>query len=88
MTAINSVEVFPNPSAEVINVTINMDNADGIAATLVDIEGSIVDSKVLRLNAGKNTIQFNAANLANGVYNVMVFDSKNNSSVHKIIVQH
>ncbi len=86
--AINSVEVFPNPSAEVINVTINMDNADGIAATLVDIEGSIVDSKVLRLNAGKNTIQFNAANLANGVYNVMVFDSKNNSSVHKIIVQH
>jgi hypothetical protein len=86
--AINSVEVFPNPSAEVINVTINMDNTDGIAATLVDIEGSIVDSKVLRLNTGKNTIQFNAANLANGVYNVMVFDSKNNSSVHKIIVQH
>lgn len=85
---VNNVEVYPNPVADVINVNITMQNTDGIAATLVDMEGSIIDSKVTRLNAGKNTISFNAANLANGVYNVMVFDSKNNSSVHKIIVQH
>jgi len=86
--AINTVEVYPNPCVDMINVNINMQNAEGVAATLIDMEGSIVDSKVVKLNAGKNLIQFNAANLSNGIYNVMVFDSKNNSSVHKVIVQH
>ena len=85
---VHSVEVFPNPTADFINVNISMDQPDAIAATLVDLEGSIVESTVQRLNGGKNNIRFNAANLANGVYNVMIFDSKGNSAVHKVVVQH
>jgi hypothetical protein len=65
-----------------------MDQPDAIAATLVDLEGSIVESTVQRLNGGKNNIRFNASNLANGIYNVMIFDSKGNSAVHKVVVQH
>jgi hypothetical protein len=40
------------------------------------------------MDAGKNSIQFKTSGLAAGTYHVILFDSKNNSSVHQVLVQH
>jgi hypothetical protein len=48
----------------------------------------MIESKSIRTSPGQNTVQFNTKNLAQGMYHVMIFDSKNNASVHKVMVQH
>jgi len=85
---IAQVSVYPNPATDLVHVQFDMKNTDKVFATLVDLSGNVLESKSVSLNAGKNTIDFNAKNLANGMYHVMVFDSKNNSSVHKIVIAH
>lgn len=86
--AIQQVDVYPNPTTDVLNVTLNMKNNDNVLATLVDINGNMIESKSINTIPGQNTVQFNTKNLAQGMYHVMIFDSKNNSSVHKVMVQH
>lgn len=85
---VHSIEVYPNPATDFINVSMDLIKSDEILATMIDLNGHVIESKSVKMDAGKNSIQFNTSNIAAGTYHVMLFDSKNNSSVHKIIVNH
>lgn len=85
---VRSIDVYPNPATNFINVSMELKNSDEIMATMIDLNGHVIESKSVKMDAGKNSIQFNTSNLAAGTYHVMLFDSKNNSSVHKIVVNH
>jgi len=87
-TTINTIDVYPNPSTDLINVSMDLKSNDEILATLIDVKGNVIESKSVNMQAGKNNLQFNTSALATGTYHLMLFDSKNNSSVHKIQVQH
>ena len=65
-----------------------MKESDMILASIVDLNGNMIETKSIKTATGQNKIEFNVSNLAQGIYNVLIFDSKNNSSVHKISVQH
>jgi hypothetical protein len=65
-----------------------MKQSDEILTSLVDINGNMIETKSIKTTLGTNKITFNVSKLAQGMYNVLIFDSKNNSSVHKITVQH
>jgi hypothetical protein len=67
-----------------MNLKIN----DEIMATMIDLKGNVIESKSVKMQAGKNAIQFNTSRLAAGTYHVLLFDSKNNSSVHQVEVAH
>lgn len=86
--SIKNISVYPNPASDVITVDLNMKDADKIMATLVDVQGNIVESKTTNTTIGNNKISFNTSSIAAGVYHIMLFDSKNNSSVHRVVVQH
>jgi hypothetical protein len=85
---VSEIEVYPNPASDRIQATLHLKEQDNILATLVDNNGSVVETKSVRLDAGAQTIQFNTSALSSGLYHLMIFDSKNNSSVHKVVVQH
>lgn len=85
---INEVSVYPNPTSDVINVQVEMKNAEQVLATLVDMNGQIVESKSTNMNIGKNTVKFNTSTLAAGIYTVLLFDANHNASVHEVIVAH
>lgn len=86
--SIKSIDVFPNPSNDVVNINLSLNENDEILATMIDLSGNVIESKSVKMNKGDNKISFNTSTLAAGTYHVMLFDSKNNSSVHKILVQH
>jgi hypothetical protein len=86
--AISNIDVYPNPATNNINISIDLKSNDEILATMIDVMGNVIESKSVKMQAGKNTMNFNTSHLASGTYNVMLFDSKNNSSVHQVIVQH
>ena len=73
---------------EEVNIELNMKESDEILTSLVDMNGNMIETKTVKTTLGSNKITFNVSKLAQGIYNVLIFDSKNNSSVHKISVQH
>lgn len=87
-TSINNITVYPNPASDVVNITVQAAATDKIVATLLDVNGNVVMSKSVQIGAGKSNIELNTSKLAAGTYNAVIFDSKNNSSVHQIVVSH
>lgn len=81
---INNIEVYPNPASDVINIQLQLENQENITMAMADISGNIVYSNMYKLNTGNNTIQVPVEKLSNGIYHIMLFDNKNNSSVHKV----
>ncbi|GBL36303.1 hypothetical protein EMGBS15_18980 [Filimonas sp.] len=86
--SISTIEVYPNPATDLINISMNLKINDEIMATMIDLKGNVIESKSVKMQAGKNAIQFNTSRLAAGTYHVLLFDSKNNSSVHQVEVAH
>lgn len=86
--SIAAIDVYPNPSSDRVKVELNMKSNDMLIASLIDLNGNVISSKAIQATQGKNSIEFDVQNLANGVYNILIFDSKNNSSVQKIVVNH
>ncbi len=85
--AINKIEVYPNPVSDILRVNIDAKESEQVFISLADISGNIVLNNTAKIASGKNSIQMDIHSLATGIYHLMIFDSKNNSSVHKIVVQ-
>jgi hypothetical protein len=80
-------EVFPNPAINQFNVRLNLKHSDEIFATLIDIHGKVISTLSKKCTVGIQTFDWDTSNLPNGIYHLMLFDSKNNSSVHKLEVR-
>lgn len=83
----NEVQIFPNPAQNIIHMQLSLNHNEQIIATLVDLEGNVVNSKMVQMKSGNNNLDFDASQMASGLYNIMIFDSKGNSSVHRVVVQ-
>lgn len=68
-----ALNVFPNPASDVSAVSFNLLNTTEVNVTVVDGVGRTVAQVAQgNLNAGNHKININTANLAAGVYNVMI----------------
>ncbi len=66
--AANKINVFPNPTSNVINLAFDLDaNADEVSVRITDVMGRLVSTKILN-NVLNETIEFNNSHLANGTY--------------------
>jgi hypothetical protein len=89
--AVNSIEatfgtvsVYPNPANTTANVAIELNNNENVAVNVYNAVGQLVFTQTQNnLGAGNHVISFNAEELANGIYNIVV--STNNGSVTKKI---
>ena len=78
-----SVEVFPNPSAGIFNISINLDKQFDIK--IMDLRGLIVYSKTA-IEFQKNTIhELNAKQLAKGVY-FLKLESETDLKIERIVI--
>ncbi len=85
---IKDIQVYPNPAQDILNIQINAKANEKVIATMVDLNGNIINASSHSIQQGANTITINTKEIANGIYQLMLIDSRNNSSVHKIVVQH
>jgi hypothetical protein len=81
------VDLFPNPAQNNASVKITAPNAAVASVAVVNVLGQVVVSKKANLLAGANLIQLNTAELANGVYNVII-EAENAHTVKKLTVSH
>lgn len=85
---IQDIQVYPNPSNDVIHILINANENEKIMASLIDMNGNIVKAISHTIQSGKNNMEIKTSDLANGFYQLLILDSKNNSSVQKVVIQH
>jgi thiol-disulfide isomerase/thioredoxin len=83
---IKEVNIYPNPANENINISLKMENDDVVKALLVGIDGKLHIEKEMKITKGQNIISFDCANLSQGAYNVIIFDSNNNSFAKQVII--
>ncbi len=82
---VSGVSVYPNPAADKAEVSFNLNAASDVTINVVDVNGKVVNSNVLKnLAVGANSTSLNVANLANGVYSVVI--KSNDSTVTKKLV--
>jgi hypothetical protein len=65
-----SLNVFPNPSSDILNVNFEMRSANKVSFQLTDGLGRVVNSNQMNAIAGSNIWNFDVSELAAGVYNL------------------
>ncbi|MCQ2283445.1 MAG: C10 family peptidase [Bacteroidales bacterium] len=85
-SALDEVSVYPNPATNFVNVAITTEEAQTIAANIVDITGKVVYAEELAHNGGEQIFTLPLNNLAKGVY-VINLTSKYGKTIQKFVIQ-
>jgi hypothetical protein len=68
--AVNSFEIYPNPAANEVNVSVISASAGSSQINITNTLGQVVVKKEVSLNAGSNLIEIDTRSLASGIYYV------------------
>ena len=83
----NSINVFPNPASDYVNVKFTLKETSSVTVDLMDISGNRV-SNLISENGMKGDINktFNVSSYSKGVYFLKIKDEKY-SSLKKLIIE-
>lgn len=81
-----AVDLYPNPAQDQATVRIITSKSGESTVTMLNALGQIVNQKVISVEAGSNTIDFDTKNLASGLYNVVIADKAGNSTIKKLTI--
>lgn len=85
-SALLSVNLFPNPSAENIHVNLNLKSEQKVSLELLDVTGKLIVSKDLGILNGASSQLLNVSGITKGIYFVKVISEKG-TEVRKIIIE-
>ena len=82
-----SVNVFPNPTTEKINVQWETAENGSVQFYLYDLSGKVISNKIKNCSIGKNAETFDATSIPSGTY-ILNMQSGKNVWNKKIVVAH
>ena len=83
-TAINNLEVYPNPSRDIFNVTFTSEDAQDLEVRIINIVGEVVYTENLEQFVGEYTKQVDLATYTKGIYFLEI--TTNNGVVNKKLI--
>ena len=83
-TAINNLEVYPNPSRDIFNVSFTSEDAQDLEVRIINVVGEVVYTENLEQFIGEYTKQVNLATYTKGVYFLEI--TTNNGVVNKKLI--
>jgi hypothetical protein len=78
--ALNNINVFPNPTANEINLVLDKDAVSKIQ--IFNIVGEVVYQA-----SARGEIKIDVSNFSRGVYSVQIYNKNNNFQIRKFIKQ-
>jgi hypothetical protein len=78
-----AVDIFPNPSSDIIAIQIKGLNKENLEVELIDIAGKVVQKTTL--NQGSSIAHFDTKSVYEGIYFIRISGS-NGTSSHKVII--
>ncbi|MBS1620679.1 MAG: T9SS type A sorting domain-containing protein [Bacteroidetes bacterium] len=82
----NEVRTFPNPASDQLRVTFGSPVSKSSEIKLIDLSGRTVVKQPIAVQQGQNTYMMSVGKLTNGVYMLMIGNSK--ISKNKVVVLH
>ncbi len=89
INTINNIEnmiIYPNPTKEFINISIDLKSNESIHCEIFSIEGRLISTENWQLLSGQSLKQINLLNYEKGIYLIKLSNQKGEFSKHKIIV--
>jgi len=81
-----NISLYPNPVAEKLNISYRVETGETVVFKVYDIQGNVVMVKDFGSSTGIEQIRVvDVAHLINGVY-LCVFETKNERSVFKAVI--
>ncbi|MCF8302361.1 MAG: PKD domain-containing protein [Bacteroidales bacterium] len=77
--------LYPNPAKQQLNFEVDVKENINIKAAIYSSMGKLMFSSDKQLQAGSNQLQFNIKELPQGIYNLIITDSKGNSMNRKFV---
>ncbi|GEC79219.1 T9SS type A sorting domain-containing protein [Flavobacterium aquatile] len=86
--AYSNTSLYPNPATSEFNIDIEASKAGAVEMSIYTMNGvMIMNTKTIKLEEGRNTINENIANLSNGIYIVRVVDASNKEVMVKKLIK-
>ncbi len=82
------LQLFPNPTSGTINLLLNAPQAGNGTILVVNHLGRKIQAYDWKLQQGNNSMQLDVSQLPNGVYTLLLTDTKLNTSATRFVVQH
>ena len=84
---IGSISLFPNPSKDLVTLTVNSQNTNALTVNVYDITGKTVLTPVKNQNliTGENKYSLNTSDLNNGIYFVTLTTANGKETVKLIV---
>ncbi len=83
---LNSFAVFPNPSTDIINVTLNLKSSQQVSLELLDLTGKAIRTKDLGTIQGETQQSLDVNGVAKGNYFLRIVSDKA-TEVKKVVIQ-
>ncbi|HML96833.1 MAG TPA: T9SS type A sorting domain-containing protein, partial [Thermodesulfobacteriota bacterium] len=80
----SSVNIYPNPTTDVLNVDLYAPTAQNTSVKVLDMSGRVVKQIDAKSQAGANHIQLSLGEIASGVYTVQVYSNNKLSFTSKV----
>lgn len=86
-TTINEIsKIYPNPANDILQIEINSKQTTSITLNIIDIRGSLLETKTLTNSKGTFNTSFDVSKLAKGNYLLNLYDEDGMAS-YKFVVQ-
>jgi PKD repeat protein len=86
-SVIDGISLYPNPTTDNATLVVEASKTSQLSLTVVNMVGQVVGSQTINAYAGKNTVQVNTDNLAQGVYTLVLRDSKGVAKAQRLVKQ-
>jgi PKD repeat protein len=86
-SVIDGISLYPNPTTDNATLVVETSKTSQLSLTVVNMVGQVVGSQTINAYAGKNIVQLNTDNLAQGVYTLVLRDSKGVAKAQRLIKQ-
>ena len=81
-----TINVYPNPSHDVVNLSFSMDKASDVLLSITDLAGKLLYSKTVKTTSGNNSIPVDLSMISKGVY-VLNLSSDIVNATRRIVVE-
>lgn len=78
-------EIYPNPSADIANIEINIQKTTNIELKIINPLGQVIMLEEHALQTGENRLSVDISELGNGIYYMQIIDFNNNKFTRKFI---
>ena len=83
----NSIRIYPNPVAgDAVNVELNLTKEQEVTISVLDVNGKMISSETIPVNAGISFNRIELNNLQQGVYFIKVLGDKLNT-IEKLVIR-